>query len=70
MPVFLNSLNSNFANDFETLLSAKREDSVDVDLSVREIIGAVKERGDQGYQYHDRARACGWHIFWRTPQLW
>ena len=47
MPVFLNSLNSNFEKDFETLLSAKREDSIDVDLSVREIIGAVKESGDQ-----------------------
>ena len=38
MPVFLNSLDSNFENDFHTLLSAKREDSVDVDFSVREII--------------------------------
>ena len=47
MPVFLNSLNANFEKDFETLLSAKREDSIDVDLSVREIIGAVKESGDQ-----------------------
>ena len=47
MPVFLNSLNSNFEKDFDKLLSSKREDSLDVDLSVREIIGAVIEYGDQ-----------------------
>ena len=29
------------------LLSSKREDSIDVDISVREIIGLVKEQGDQ-----------------------
>jgi len=38
MPVFLNSQNSNFEKDFKKLLSSKREDSLDVDLSVREII--------------------------------
>ena len=47
MPVFLDSLNSNFEKDFETLLSSKREDSVDVDSSVKEIISAVIEFGDQ-----------------------
>ena len=47
MPVFLDSLNVNFEKDFETLLSSKREDSLDVDLSVREIIKAVIEKGDQ-----------------------
>ena len=47
MPVFLNSLNSNFEKDFEMLLSSKREDSVDVDLSVRKIIDAVINSGDQ-----------------------
>jgi histidinol dehydrogenase len=48
MPVFLNSQSSNFEKEFKKLLSAKRQDSVDVDLSVREIIGGVIERGDQG----------------------
>ena len=47
MPVFLNSLNSNFEKEFETLLSSKREDSVDVDSSVKEIISGVIEFGDQ-----------------------
>ena len=47
MPVFLNSLNSNFEKDFEMLLSSKREDSIDVDLSVRKIIDAVINSGDQ-----------------------
>lgn len=47
MPVCLNSLDSTFEKDFETLLSSKREDSVDVDSSVRDIIGAVIEFGDQ-----------------------
>ena len=47
MPVFLDSLNVNFEKDFETLLSSKREDSLDVDLSVREIIKAVIVKGDQ-----------------------
>ena len=47
MPVFLNSQNSDFEKDFKKLLSSKREDSLDVDLSVREIIETVKEKGDQ-----------------------
>ena len=47
MPVLLNSQNSNFEKEFKKLLLAKREDSVDVDVSVREIIGEVIELGDQ-----------------------
>ena len=47
MPVLLNSQNSNFEKEFKKLLLAKREDSVDVDVSVREIIGGVIELGDQ-----------------------
>ena len=47
MPICLNSIDSTFEKDFEMLLSSKREDSVDVDSSVRDIIGAVKEFGDQ-----------------------
>ena len=47
MPVLLNSQNSNFEKEFKKLLLAKREDSVDVDVSVREIIGGVIEHGDQ-----------------------
>lgn len=47
MPILLNSQNSNFEKEFKKLLLAKREDSVDVDLSVREIIGGVIELGDQ-----------------------
>ena len=47
MPVFLNSRNSDFEKDFKKLLSSKREDSLDVDLSVKEIIEAVIEKGDQ-----------------------
>ncbi len=46
MPVFLNSRNSDFEKNFKKLLSSKREDSLDVDLSVREIIEAVIENGD------------------------
>ena len=47
MPVLLNSQNSNFEKEFKKLLLAKREDSVDVDVSVRKIIGGVIELGDQ-----------------------
>ena len=47
MPVLLNSQNSNFEKEFKKLLLAKKEDSVDVDESVREIIGGVIELGDQ-----------------------
>ena len=46
MPILLNSQNSDFEKDFKKLLLAKREDSVDVDVSVRAIIGEVIERGD------------------------
>jgi hypothetical protein len=45
MPVFLNSQNSNFEKDFKKLLSSKREDSFDVDLSVKTVIEAVIEKG-------------------------
>ena len=41
MPVLLNSQDPNFVKKFKKLLLAKREDSVDVDVSVREIIGRV-----------------------------
>ena len=37
MPVFLNSQNSDFEKDFKKLLSSKREDSLDVDLSVKAV---------------------------------
>ena len=47
MPILLNSQNSDFEKDFKKLLLAKREDSVDVEVSVRAIIGEVIERGDQ-----------------------
>ena len=47
MPVFLNSQNSDFEKDFKKLLSSKREDSLDIDLSVREIIEAIIENGDK-----------------------
>ena len=47
MPVFLNSQNSDFEKDFKKLLLSKREDSLDVDLSVKEIIEAVIEKGDK-----------------------
>ena len=47
MPVLLNSQNSNFEKDFKKLLLAKREDSFDVDVSVREIISGVIKLGDQ-----------------------
>ena len=47
MPVFLNSQNSDFEKDFKKLLVSKREDSLDVDLSVKEIIEAVIEKGDK-----------------------
>ena len=47
MPVLLNSQNSNFEKEFKKLLLTKREDSVEVDVSVREIIGGVIELGDQ-----------------------
>ena len=47
MPILLNSQNSDFEKDFKKLLLGKIEDSVDVEVSVREIIGEVIELGDQ-----------------------
>ena len=46
MPVFLNATDPNFEADFQTLLSAKREDSPDVDQVVADIIADVRARGD------------------------
>jgi histidinol dehydrogenase len=46
MPVFLNAADSNFETEFSALLSAKREDSPDVDNVVAEIIADVRARGD------------------------
>jgi histidinol dehydrogenase len=46
MPVFLNATDPNFETEFQTLLSAKREDSPDVDQVVADIIADVRARGD------------------------
>ena len=46
MPVFLNATDPNFETEFQTLLSAKREDSPDVDQVVVDIIADVRARGD------------------------
>ncbi|MEX5729992.1 histidinol dehydrogenase [Rhodovulum iodosum] len=46
MPVFLDSTDSGFAAAFAALLTAKREDSVDVDDAVAAIIADVRARGD------------------------
>ena len=46
MPVFLNATDPNFEAEFQTLLSAKREDSPDVDQVVTDIIADVRARGD------------------------
>jgi len=46
MPVFLNATDPNFEAEFQTLLSAKREDSPDVDQVVADIIADVRTRGD------------------------
>ncbi len=46
MPVFLNASDPNFETEFQTLLSAKREDSPDVDQVVGDIISDVRTRGD------------------------
>lgn len=46
MPVFLNTQDAEFENQFLTLLSAKREDSPDVDAVVADIIADVRARGD------------------------
>ncbi len=46
MPVFLDTTDQDFETGFATLLSAKREDSPDVDHVVAEIIADVRARGD------------------------
>lgn len=46
MPVFLNANDADFDTQFATLLSAKREDSPDVDDVVAGIIHEVRTRGD------------------------
>jgi histidinol dehydrogenase len=47
MPVRLNSTQADFADAFAALLATKREISEDVDATVRDIITAVIERGDE-----------------------
>ncbi|WP_299961735.1 histidinol dehydrogenase [uncultured Roseobacter sp.] len=46
MPVFLSSTEAGFETGFTALLSAKREDSPDVDEAVAAIIADVRARGD------------------------
>ncbi|MGV6803567.1 MAG: histidinol dehydrogenase, partial [Ruegeria sp.] len=46
MPVFLDTTSADFEAEFLTLLSAKREDSPDVDAVVAQIIDDVRTRGD------------------------
>lgn len=46
MPQFLNTTDPAFEDAFQTLLSAKREDSPDVDAVVADIIADVRARGD------------------------
>ncbi len=46
MPVFLNTTQSDFDAAFAALLTAKREDSPDVDDTVAAIIAEVRARGD------------------------
>lgn len=46
MPQFLNTSEQDFEQRFQALLSAKREDSPDVDNAVAEIIADVRARGD------------------------
>ncbi len=46
MPVFLSTQDPDFEGQFQTLLSAKREDSPDVDAAVADIIADVRARGD------------------------
>ncbi|WP_299504647.1 histidinol dehydrogenase [uncultured Roseobacter sp.] len=46
MPVFLNTENADFETGFQALLSAKREDSPDVDDTVAAIIARVRAEGD------------------------
>ncbi|AGK59116.1 bifunctional histidinal dehydrogenase/ histidinol dehydrogenase [Hyphomicrobium denitrificans 1NES1] len=46
MPMRLKSVDKNFEQQFATLLSQKREVSVDVDNAVRDIIADIRARGD------------------------
>ena len=46
MPVFLDTAAPQFEQEFNALLTAKREDSPDVDAVVAEIIADVQARGD------------------------
>ncbi|MGD9293936.1 MAG: histidinol dehydrogenase [Roseobacter sp.] len=46
MPVFLNVTDTDFETEFSALLSAKREESADVDDTVAAIIKDVRARGD------------------------
>lgn len=46
MPVFLNATDADFETAFQQLLTAKREDSPDVDDTVAEIIARVRAEGD------------------------
>ncbi|WP_170337706.1 histidinol dehydrogenase [Ruegeria arenilitoris] len=46
MPVFLDTTSADFETGFQALLSAKREDSPDVDAVVAQIIADVRSRGD------------------------
>ncbi|WP_170373410.1 histidinol dehydrogenase [Ruegeria arenilitoris] len=46
MPVFLDTTSADFETGFLALLSAKREDSPDVDAVVAQIIADVRSRGD------------------------
>ncbi|MDG2340286.1 MAG: histidinol dehydrogenase, partial [Paracoccaceae bacterium] len=46
MPQFLNTSDTDFEAQFQALLSAKREDSPDVDAIVADIIADVRGRGD------------------------
>jgi histidinol dehydrogenase len=46
MPMRLKSADKDFEKQFTTLLSQKREVSVDVDNAVREIVADIRERGD------------------------
>lgn len=46
MPQFLNTTDPDFAQRFQDLLTAKREDSPDVDHVVADIIADVRARGD------------------------
>ncbi|WP_170601543.1 histidinol dehydrogenase [Ruegeria arenilitoris] len=46
MPVFLDTTSADFETGFQALLSAKREDSPDVDVVVAQIIADVRSRGD------------------------